>query len=82
MIAFWAREVFSLAPFDEYFFDFSKRPLVIFNYEIRELVFSDFIAKIYPFRQYLYLYTIIVCSTYYKYLFRPYLYFCTSAIQI
>ena len=46
---------------------------------MRELVvFSDFIAKIYPFRQYLYLYTTIVCSTYYKYLFRPYLYFCTS----
>ena len=50
---------------------------------MRELVvFSDFIAKIYPFRQYLYLYTTIVCSTYYKYLFRPSLYLCTNAIQI
>ena len=67
-------------------FHFSKRPLVIFNYEIRELVvFSDFIAKIYPFRPYttnMYLYTTIVCSTCYKYLFRPSLYLCTSAIQI
>ena len=33
-----------LTPF-KYLFDFPKRPLVIFNYEIRELVFYDFIAK-------------------------------------
>ena len=36
--------VFSLTPF-KYLFHFPKRPLVIFNYEIRELAFYYFIAK-------------------------------------
>ena len=78
---------FSLLQINCFSFHFSKRPLVMINYEIRELVvFYDFIAKIYPFRPYtttnMYLYTPIICSTCYKYLFRPSLYLCTSAIQI
>ena len=36
--------MFSLTPF-KYFFYFPKRPLVIFNYEIRELIFYNLIAK-------------------------------------
>ena len=73
MIFFCVNFISMHVSFNCFSFHFSKRPLVIFNYEIRELVvFSDFIiAKIHPFRQYLCLYSNIVCSTYYKYLFRP-----------
>ena len=39
-------KVFSLTPF-KYLFYIPTRPLVIFNYKVREVVFYDFIAKMF-----------------------------------
>ena len=41
-----AKTRFSLTPF-KYLFYIPTRPLVIFNYEIREVIFYDFIAEMF-----------------------------------